>query len=430
MDPLSVSASLVTLLQTSVAVVKYMRSLKDVNKDISALLQEVISVCGLLFNLKGIVTEAVSEDDGTLSTLHSLGGHEGPLWQLQKTLEDLSAILHPKNGIKQAGRALAWHFKKNDVRNFLGKIERHKTILTLALQNDHIGLTRHIAQDLEFKREDTWQAKIDISTVRQYQEDEQRRKIIGWLSSIDVSANHNAARNKHESTTGDWLVKSQDFERWLKQADGFVWLYVFAGCGKSVLCSTVIDHTLLFIESNKPSTLAYFYFDFRENQKQTVCSLLYTLVAQLLQTPDPIPESVVEFYSRYEAQSPPSIVHVAIELLFSVLGSPGHKYIVVDALDECRERDELLDVLSQIRSMQTRDSGKIHVLVTSRQDREFEQGLECITTEMINLGGSKINQDIATHVRTQITTNPKLKKWPERIRLEIEQRLVEGADGM
>lgn len=57
--------------------------------------------------------------------------------------------------------------------------------------------------------------------------DDQRREVIGWLSSLDVSTNHEAACKKHEPTTGDWFIRSLDFAQWKSDPDGFVWLYGF-----------------------------------------------------------------------------------------------------------------------------------------------------------------------------------------------------------
>ncbi|KAL4890603.1 hypothetical protein BDV59DRAFT_184272 [Aspergillus ambiguus] len=63
-----------------------------------------------------------------------------------------------------------------------------------------------------------------------------------WLKAPDVTVNHNSARSKHHPGTGDWLIHDSRFITWTTQANSFLWLNGFAGCGKSVLCSTIIHH--------------------------------------------------------------------------------------------------------------------------------------------------------------------------------------------
>jgi hypothetical protein len=41
--------------------------------------------------------------------------------------------------------------------------------------------------------------------------DKHRQKIIKWFSSVNVSANHYAACNKREPSTGDWFIRSPEF---------------------------------------------------------------------------------------------------------------------------------------------------------------------------------------------------------------------------
>ena len=57
--------------------------------------------------------------------------------------------------------------------------------------------------------------------------DDQRWEVIRWLSSTDMSTNHEAACKEHELTTGDWFVRSSDFTRWKTDPGGFIWLHGF-----------------------------------------------------------------------------------------------------------------------------------------------------------------------------------------------------------
>jgi hypothetical protein len=61
--------------------------------------------------------------------------------------------------------------------------------------------------------------------VASAQSDENRTKLIKWLSSAEPSINYNSARDKHQSETGDWLIKdSRDFKNWETSSNSFLWV--------------------------------------------------------------------------------------------------------------------------------------------------------------------------------------------------------------
>lgn len=114
-------------------------------------------------------------------------------------------------------------------------------------------------------------------------------------------------------------------------------------------------------------------------------------------------------------------------MLRSLLIAQEAVYIVADALDECIEREELLLVLSEMADMKSQN---LHILVTSRQERDILEGLETVVTGTIGLEGSKIDKDIAVHVHSQVIQHPKLKRWPDSVKSNIEETLVAKAQGM
>lgn len=55
--------------------------------------------------------------------------------------------------------------------------------------------------------------------------DENKQKILRWLSRTDPSSNHNEARKKHEPKTGDWLLQSETYNKWKTSPSSILWLY-------------------------------------------------------------------------------------------------------------------------------------------------------------------------------------------------------------
>ena len=102
-------------------------------------------------------------------------------------------------------------------------------------------------------------------------------------------------------------------------------------------------------------------------------------------------------------------------------------FIIIDALDECKEREDLLGLLENLMSWKAEN---LHVLATSRRERDIEETLESLATGQVCIQSALVNADIHIHLCSRIQNDPKLKKWPEHVQREIEKTLMDGAHGM
>ena len=143
MDPLSVSASIVTLLQLSSKIIGYLSDVKGAPKEHQKLRLEVCSVLPMLSILQDQADQA-QQGDSWSTTLRTLTGPQGPLEQFRDSLKRLESKLAPVKGLKKARKALVWPFEKAEVLDILITIERQKSLFDLARQNDHIALSKAI----------------------------------------------------------------------------------------------------------------------------------------------------------------------------------------------------------------------------------------------------------------------------------------------
>jgi len=72
----------------------------------------------------------------------------------------------------------------------------------------------------------------------------------------------------------------------------------------------------------------------------------------------------------------------------------------------------------------------LHLLVTSRKERDIEDCLESRVSCQINIQQGVVNADIHIHICERLQNDTKLKKWPIKVQEEIETVLMEGAHGM
>ncbi|KAF2793620.1 hypothetical protein K505DRAFT_195201, partial [Melanomma pulvis-pyrius CBS 109.77] len=182
----------------------------------------------------------------------------------------------------------------------------------------------------------------------------ERSKILNWLSGTDPSTNFNTARKKHEKDTGKWLLHSEQFQSWKKTDGQIMWLYGIPGAGKTIIRFIMVDHVATEYDSQLDCRIAYYYFDFNDPGKQMLIGCLRSLVQQLCTQTRVIPEPIMSLYALSKGRSP-SAAQLIGALTTSFHGD-SNNYIVIDALDECkeeegeRERAAFFDALTELKN--------------------------------------------------------------------------------
>src|SRR6202789_426566 len=85
------------------------------------------------------------------------------------------------------------------------------------------------------------------------------------------------------------------------------------------------------------ASMAYFYFDFRDVDKQKLSNLLPSLLVQLSAQSDPCCDKLSQLYSAHDSGVQRPSDHAMAECLKQMLALEGQgpTYIFLDALDEC-----------------------------------------------------------------------------------------------
>ena len=136
-DPLSVSASIIAVLQLTGTIVSYLRDVRGASEERQRILNEITSASGMLYGLKDLA-EREQHADPSPTAARLLCAKNGPLYQFKEALEHLASRLAPVTGFREAGKSLLWPFQKREISEILVIIERQKTYFVLALQNQHL----------------------------------------------------------------------------------------------------------------------------------------------------------------------------------------------------------------------------------------------------------------------------------------------------
>ena len=141
MDPLSITVSVLTLLQLTEKVIKYARQTKDAPRERTRVLQEASGPAGLLITLKSLVDDCDPQDPWLRATSR-LATSNGPLEQYRYALEKLVGKIMLGDGFRKIGQALSWKFTKEDISDLLLQIERVKSLIDIALGMDEMSVSR------------------------------------------------------------------------------------------------------------------------------------------------------------------------------------------------------------------------------------------------------------------------------------------------
>jgi hypothetical protein len=185
------------------------------------------------------------------------------------------------------------------------------------------------------------------------------------------------------------------------------------------------------------ASLAFFYCDFREDQKKDLRGLLSSVLVQLCHQSDSYCEFISKLYSEHANGSRHPSDDVLAGCLKDLLNLPGNApvYLIVDALDECPNtssipspRDEVLNLIEKfIKS----EIPHLRVCVTSRPETDIKDVLEPLVLYTVSLhdeSGQK--RDIEDYIESVVNENPKNKRWKTTDKQLVIDVLTEKAQGM
>ena len=185
------------------------------------------------------------------------------------------------------------------------------------------------------------------------------------------------------------------------------------------------------------ASLAFFYFDFREDQKKELRGLLSSLLDQLCHQSDSYCDMISKFYSEHaNGRRCPSDDALA-GCLKNLLDLPGLApvYLIMDALDECPNTSAYpsprAKVLSLIEELIESQLPNLRICVTSRPEMDIKDALDPLFPCCVSLhdeSGQKA--DIEEYIKSAISTHPKNRRWKAEHKQMVIDVLTEKADGM
>ncbi|KAI6890008.1 hypothetical protein KC325_g46 [Hortaea werneckii] len=260
------------------------------------------------------------------------------------------------------------------------------------------------------------------------QQSEEYRKIVAWLSAPDPWTNHNSARRGHEDSTVNWLLQSHEYQKWKSSTGDHVWIHGSPGCGKTVLCSTVVEDIRDYCQQSPNTAYAIFYFTFSDIYKQASEYLIRSLVAQLGWR-EPGYSMLRKAYETSHRGVPMSSDELK-GILLACIQSFKTVFLLLDALDECpEEHDCQEDVLKQIGIL-TSSAPNLKTFATSRGHPKIRHSMDELGFKSLEIVERKVDTDIQTYVSMQLSHDDRFSKLDPATLDMIETTISEQADGI
>ena len=425
-DPLSVAASVAGLISLGITVsqslVDFYKSYEDLDSDLNGTMKRLESLLEIFSYLGETVSNRKFQADerGLVKNIEaSISECDKLIHELQDEWEKLSKTSSGgvKAAIRLAGRRAIYPFRKSTLQKIDEDIDEIRANLSSALRV------------LQLKDNNTIQNDVaDIKTLLDLVKTNQiSSNLCGWLKAPDATIDHNAACLKKHPGTGLWLIKDPRFSNWLIEENSVLWLNGFAGSGKSVLCSTAIQSVLRHRRSDPNIGIAFFYFTFNDESKRDESGMLRALLLQLSTQLRDGHADLVKLYDSYKTGTPSS--RVLIEYLRFLIERFRHVYIMLDALDESPRDGPRGHVLDAVETMRGWALQGLHLLVTSRDERDIHEFFDLPTTQNIAMQNAGIDQDIANFISGRLKTDRNLQKWKKH-RDKIQETLARRAKGV
>lgn len=316
------------------------------------------------------------------------------------------------NALSGALHRLIWPFEEHETQRIVTTLQRYQNTFVAALSADNYEVGTTILKAIENLRNDQLEARP--------------WNTYAWLSPVDVSTNQKLARSKHEPRTGDWLLSLEAYTQWLQYERQTLWLHGIPGCGKTIICSTIIEDVRR--RQDVRDAVVYFYFDFSDDHKQSIQACLRSLLAQLCDSAESLPEEVQQLFERHQRLGAQENfeTEVLLESISALCRLFRRTFVIIDALDECSERAVLLEALVSV----IEGSTSVSLLMTSRRERDIDIILGERVTHTISMIERVVDADIRLHIQACLRDDVILKRRDEAVKQEIEDVLVEGARGM
>jgi Cdc6-like AAA superfamily ATPase len=266
-----------------------------------------------------------------------------------------------------------------------------------------------------------------VTNVGKVLHDREQQAILDWLTPADYSSQQNDFFGRRQQGTGEWLLKSDEFQQWENSGNRILFCPGIPGAGKTMITSIVVNHLCKEFGNNHGIGIAFLYCNFRQQQEQQPINLFLNLLKQFAQRTPAIPECVTRLYRDHKGnQTRPSFEEIATAL-HSVITGYSRSFIIIDALDEYSGIDGVVSqFLVELFGLQAKTRSSL--FATSRPIFNIPEEFKRRQSTTLEIYAR--NEDIRIYLDGYIHRVSSFVRETPEIEEKIKAAIIKAADGM
>ncbi|KAI1088639.1 hypothetical protein F5B19DRAFT_413150 [Rostrohypoxylon terebratum] len=229
-----------------------------------------------------------------------------------------------------------------------------------------------------------------------------------------------------------WVFENDTFKQWRKSSEGrLLWIKGDPGKGKTMLLCGIIDQ-LDPDGRNSPRTSTYFFFQATDPRINTARSALRSLIYLLVRNQPSLASHVRESLKQADGRlfTDTNAWQALSDLFDNILNDPSLKidYIIIDALDECIEgQDLLLDFIVQ----RSASLSRVKWIVSSRNWPGIENHLDTATHKVklhLELNQESIAAAVNAYILYKVDQLSTKQGYDEATKEKVSKHLLYNAN--
>lgn len=267
--------------------------------------------------------------------------------------------------------------------------------------------------------------KTGVERLNPYQDLEHLLTVAEWLSTSDYPAQQSDLINRCQEGTGTWLFRSTEYQAWLDGVGSTLYCPGLPGVGKTMITSIMINKLQQRFRGDRNVSIAYVYCNYKRQKEQTIYHLMVSLLKQLIQQQPYLPASASILFSQHAGKKTrPSLDEIS-SALRAVLQGLVRVYIVMDALDECSDKDKTRSMLlKEIAKLQVQRN--ICFFATSR----FVPNITAEFRGVVTLEIRATDEDVRLYLDDHMSELPACVARNQALQEMIQAEIVKSAAGM
>lgn len=249
---------------------------------------------------------------------------------------------------------------------------------------------------------------------------------------------------KHHSGTLKWILEHNHYKNWARLTENdnsaFLWISGNPGCGKPVLSRFLMDSLEASLEARQLTRqcVLYFFFDDKYDTQKLATSFLRALLHQIIRF---IPGLIRHAIPEYRSQADTMVNSLATlwKIFLAVIEDQtvlDGIYIVVDALDECKDssRDSLLQYFRDYFAFRRSGHANLATLkflslaVLMRRSRESYYPLFAYASKQKMT--KETPREIISFIADKMEQLRQTEDYSDSLIQEVRESLTTKADGM